>query len=81
MIIFFCNNTTLKPFMEEDHYNEEEVREQFICAADLFSEANVVFMNYWDAYYWVSMVLIIKELKTVPAILAQLVSRLCQKKE
>lgn len=42
MIISFRNNTILKQFMEGDNYNIEEVREQFIGAADLFSEANVV---------------------------------------
>jgi len=42
MIISFRNNTILKQFMEGDNYNIEEVREQFISAADLFSEANVV---------------------------------------
>lgn len=42
MIISFRNNTILKQFMEGDNYNIEEVREQFISAANLFSEANVV---------------------------------------
>ena len=31
----------------------------------------LAFMNYWNEYYWASMVLTTKELKTVPAILAQ----------
>ena len=42
MIISFRNNKILKQFMEGDNYNIEEVREQFISAANLFSEANVV---------------------------------------
>ena len=37
----------------------------------ILTAAMLAFMNYWNEYYWASMVLTTKELKTVPAILAQ----------
>ncbi|WP_321004289.1 carbohydrate ABC transporter permease [Eisenbergiella porci] len=39
--------------------------------AGIMTAAILAFMNYWNEYYWASMVLTTKELKTVPAILAQ----------
>ena len=42
-----------------------------IARPGILTAAMLAFMNYWNEYYWASMVLITKELKTVPAILAQ----------
>ena len=42
-----------------------------IARPGIFTAAMLAFMNYWNEYYWASMVLTTKELKTVPAILAQ----------
>lgn len=42
-----------------------------IARPGILTAAMLAFMNYWNEYYWASMVLITRELKTVPAILAQ----------
>ena len=42
-----------------------------IARPGILTAAMLAFMNYWNEYYWASMVLTTKELKTVPAILAQ----------
>lgn len=42
-----------------------------IARPGVMTAAMLAFMNYWNEYYWASMVLTTKELKTVPAILAQ----------
>lgn len=42
-----------------------------IARPGIMTAAILAFMNYWNEYYWASMVLTTKELKTVPAILAQ----------
>ncbi len=42
-----------------------------IARPGVLTAAMLAFMNYWNEYYWASMVLTTKELKTVPAILAQ----------
>lgn len=42
-----------------------------IARPGIFTAAILAFMNYWNEYYWASMTLTTKELKTVPAILAQ----------
>ena len=42
-----------------------------IARPGIMTAAILAFMNYWNEYYWASMVLTTKELKTVPAILSQ----------
>ena len=42
-----------------------------IARPGIMMAAILAFMNYWNEYYWASMVLTTKELKTVPAILSQ----------
>ena len=42
-----------------------------IARPGIMTAAILAFMNYWNDYYWASMVLTTKELKTVPAILSQ----------
>ena len=42
-----------------------------IARPGVLTAAMLAFMNYWNEYYWASMVLTSKDLKTVPAILAQ----------
>lgn len=42
-----------------------------IARPGIMTAAILAFMNYWNEYYWASMVLTTKEIKTVPAILAQ----------
>lgn len=42
-----------------------------IARPGIMTAAVLAFLNYWNEYYWASMVLTTKEIKTVPAILAQ----------
>ena len=42
-----------------------------IARPGIMTAAILAFMNYWNEYYWASMVLTTKESKTVPAILSQ----------
>lgn len=42
-----------------------------IARPGIMTAGILAFMNYWNEYYWASMVLTTKELKTVPAILSQ----------
>lgn len=53
-------------------YSQTFFRVMFpIARPGIMTAAILAFMNYWNEYYWASMVLTTKELKTVPAILAQ----------